>query len=337
MCGLDKGVCFGSKVEHTVPTTSARSTFAQRQLRAAKATNANKGADEAKARQDLERQHAQEIKKLKEELAEARKPSATTAVAAMEVERDGADSAELDTAISKARDKLRKVKEIPEEVRDFVAGGYDACVSKLQDELAQAQAARRAANPLKQRLESAELHKTRMEKRLAEAKASVQRREADLVELNRLIDADKAAVVEAESAAAKAGAEVASLAAQFASERSAMSSALAESAPERVPAGCISVSFAEEKWAEREAEFQQQVAQLQALVASQAEGAAGSEATPSEVGDISSVEQLEEDEVWNKVDRGKRKAILRRERDVLASKVRNGLGKVRTSTCPFKR
>ena len=83
---------------------------------------------------------------------------------------------------------------------------------------------------------------------------------------------------------------------------------------------------------EREAAFTQQLAQLQALVANQDETAAASEVSPSEAGDAASADQLEEDEVWTKVERGKRKGLLRRERDALASKVRASLGKVKTCT-----
>ena len=92
---------------------------------------------------------------------------------------------ELDAAVARARDKLKKLKELPEEVHELVAGGFDACVAKLQDELATAQSARRAANPPKQQLESAEAYQKRMEKKLAEARVVLQAREAELVELNK--------------------------------------------------------------------------------------------------------------------------------------------------------
>ena len=35
-----------------------------------------------------------------------------------------------------------------------------------------------------------------------------------------------------------------------------------------------------------------------------------------------SIEDLEDDDAWSKVERGKRKALLRRERDALAGKLR---------------
>ena len=105
------------------------------------------------------------------------------------------------------------------------------------------------------------------------------------------------------------------------------------------PPGFVSVAFANEKWEEREAAFAQQLAQLQALVASQGPtGDAASEATPSEAGDVASAAQLEDDDAWSAVDRSKRKALLRRERDALASKVKTHLGKIRSQPhSPFKK
>ena len=95
-----------------------------------------------------------------------------------------------------------------------------------------------------------------------------------------------------------------------------------------------SIAFAEEKWTEREASFTAQIAQLQALVASQVENA-GSEVA-SEAGD-GALADLEEDEAWAKVERGKRKAVLLRERDALAKCVRTNLSKVSTASSPFKK
>ena len=42
-------------------------------------------------------------------------------------------------------------------------------------------------------------------------------------------------------------------------------------------------------------------------------------------------------EALSKVERGKRKAVLHRERDALATKVRNGLAKVSSVSSPFKK
>ena len=57
----------------------------------------------------------------------------------------------------------------------------------------------------------------------------------------------------------------------------------------------------------------------------------------SEAGDDSSVVQIEDDEAWNKIESGKRKALLRRQRDILAKKVRANLCKVSANASPFKK
>ena len=120
----------------------------------------------------MERKHAQEIKALKDELAEVRKSASGRAApkAGMEDAMDfDADDEHATTALSaavdRAREKLAKLKELPEELRGLVEGGFDACCSKLQQELADAQAARRAANPLKKQVAGAEAYKSRMEEK----------------------------------------------------------------------------------------------------------------------------------------------------------------------------
>ena len=330
MCKIAKGSCFGKKAEPRAADIVAKRSLEEKQA--------------------AERRHELEIKKLKEELAVARKTSpaaGTAATASSGMELQGAESSavtpgnsELDAAVVQARERLKKLKELPAELRDLVAGGYETCCTKVQEEFAAAQAARRAANPINKQLESAEAHKKRMEKKVADEKALLQKREAQLAELNKEIESQKAVVHEAEAASARAVAEVASLAAQFASERKPPGGIESLDAQARTPAplGFVSVAFAEEKWAEREAAFTQQVAQLQALVASQS-GCTGVSDAPSEVLDLEAVSDdiFEEDEKWSTVARGKRKALLHRERDILASKVRHSLGKVSAHASPFKK
>ena len=174
---------------------------------------------------------------------------------------------------------------------------------------------------------------------MADAQSALQDREAALEAINKQIVAQKAALEEAEAASAKASAEVAALAAKYALERTDTSNTApaGADATESAPPGFVSVSFAEEKWAEREAALAQQIAQLNALVASQGDGnAAASDASPSGAGDIAAMEDLEDDEAWNKVTRDKRKKVLGREREMLASKVRSNLGKAASHTSPFK-
>ena len=106
--------------------------------------------------------------------------------------------------------------------------------------------------------------------------------------------------------------------------------------PANDPPGYVSIAFAEEKWAEREAAYAQQLEQLQALVATQPGGAsAAAEPAPSSASDLGSLADLEEDEAWCKVDKGRRRALLHKQRDELASKVRSKLGGVATVRSPF--
>ena len=257
--------------------------------------------------------------------AEAKEPA--RAGDSMEVDGDGV----LDAAVSRARVHLKQLKDLPEAVRGLLAGGYEARLATAQAELEQANVARRAANPLKKQMDGAENHKARMAKKLEDAKSALQEREAAREAINAQIVERVAAVAEAEAANAKASAEVAAVAAKYASERTDPTRIVLDG--EDAPPGFVSIQFADGKWAEREAVFAQQIAQLTALVAAQGEGsAAASEGSPS-VADED--EDLEGDEAWSQVTRDKRRKVLRKERDVLASKVRSSLGKVSSHASPF--
>jgi hypothetical protein len=98
------------------------------------------------------------------------------------------------------------------------------------------------------------------------------------------------------------------------------------------PAGCVSIAFAEEKWAEREATFALHIAQLQAMVVSASDAA--SDASPSEAGDLDLADPLD-DGAWHKIERAKRHKLLHREKDMLARNVRSKLEKVSKTNSPF--
>ena len=76
--------------------------------------------------------------------------------------------------------------------------------------------------------------------------------------------------------------------------------------------------------------------QLRTLVAapSDASGAADAASIASDTG---SVVDLEDDEAWSTVAKGGRRALLRRQRDELASKVRSKLGKTTSERSHFFR
>ena len=72
----------------------------------------------------------------------------------------------------------------------------------------------------------------------------------------------------------------------------------------------------------------------------QANSVAPSEAAASDVADIASLdvlESLEDDEKWNKGGKYKRKAVLSKQRDVLANKVSRSLAKVSLTESPFSK
>ena len=130
---------------------------------------------------------------------------------------------------------------------------------------------------------------------------------------------------------AKAVAEVASLAAQFTSECKAPAlkhhrKQMLGHYPHQAKSVYVAVAFAEAKWAEREAEFAKKLAQ-----------SVPAEASPCETGEGTSEDYLGEDEAGSKIVKGKRKALLRREQDFLACKVRSSLDKVSSHASPFKK
>jgi hypothetical protein len=99
-----------------------------------------------------------------------------------------------------------------------------------------------------------------------------------------------------------------------------------------IPEGFVSIAFAEEKWAEREAVFELHCSQMQALLGSQTDTA--SEVSPSEAGDLDSADPLD-DGAWCKVDRAKRQKILLRDKENLSRNVRSRLEKVSKTNSPF--
>jgi hypothetical protein len=176
-----------------------------------------------------------------------------------------------------------------------------------------------------------------MAKKLADAKASLEAKRRQLAEAQATLEKQQASVAEAEATATKADAEVAALSLRFASERNAAltqpaAAAAAPVAQQTPPAGCVSIAFAEEKWAERETAFAQHIAQLQAMVVSATDAA--SDASPSEAGDLDLADPLD-DGAWHKIEGAKRHKLLHREKDRLARNVRSKLEKVSRTNSPF--
>ena len=122
------------------------------------------------------------------------------------------------------------------------------------------------------------------------------------------------------------------------SERSATAAPAGPQAAgaKETPAGFVCVAFAQEKWAEREAAFASQLEKLRAMVVSQTDGsAAPSETAHSIASGVGAIEDVEDDEKWAKVAKGSRQALLRKQKEELATKVRSKLKAVPTVRSPF--
>ena len=120
--------------------------------------NGNAGAQ---AKEDQRKLKVAEDKllALQKELVAARAAAAATpsgAVAPAAAADTGASTGcgKLDANVGRARGKLKKLREMPDEVHEFVEGGYEQCVVRLQAELDSALAAgaaRASANRLSMR------------------------------------------------------------------------------------------------------------------------------------------------------------------------------------------
>ena len=284
-----------------------------------------------------------EVKRLKGGAAAAPPPAAQ---AAMELDHDGteAGASALEAAISAARDELKQTQAFTDFQKSLVPD-YAAALAAAQAKVEAALVARRAASPLKKQLEGAEGHQQRSSKKVADAKALLETRRKEVADMQAALQMQEKAVADFEAVLAKADLQVADLAARFASERNVLAVAGAPSSSAQQPPtavepadGFVSVAFATEKWAEREAEYARFIAHMQTLVAGSADDTAPSETAPSEVGDLDFGEQLEDDVAWNRVDKGKRRAVLSRQRICLAKQVKSSLGgfaKVSSASSPF--
>ena len=281
-----------------------------------------------------------ELKQFKAPASVGAARSAATDSEPMEQESEDASANELAAAITQARDELKQLQDCNEFYRSLIPD-FDGKVAAAQAKLEAAAAARRAANPLKKQLEGAQLYQTRVAKKLSDAKGSLEKHRSQLAEAQAALEKQEAAVAEAQATAAKADAEVAAFATRFATESGAAPSQpiappSASSVEQVQPGQCfVSIAYAEEKWAEREAAFAQQIAQLQALVVPALD--VQSETSPSEAGDDLDLPDPLDDGAWSKVERAKRGKLLRKERDTLARNVRSKLSKVSAAASPFNK
>jgi hypothetical protein len=321
------------------------SNTAEAKLKAAlkaKAASEAKSNDNAKA---LVADKA-ELKKLKEAAAVAPCPAAALA---MELDHDGPETgtSALEAAISAARDELKQTQAFTDFQKSLVPD-FAAALAAARAKVEAALVARRAASPLKKQLEGAEGHQQRSSKKVADAKALLETRREEASKAQAAVQLQEEALADVLAVLAKADAQVAELAARFASERNAAPAALAtDGAPLQAesfaapPEGYVTIALAEARWHEREQEFQKIIAEARALAGSDpANSLAPSEAAASDVADIASLdasESVDDDDKWSKVGKDKRKALLSKQRDVLASKVSRSLAKVSLTESPFSK
>ena len=201
-------------------------------------------------------------------------------------------------------------------------------------------ASKRDAKGIDKQLAGAELFKGRMPKNLEEAKVALRACEKEQEEVAARVAKQQKAVAEAEAAMCKATMEVTALAAQCAAEGTGPGEP-GVPATAAAPEGFVPCEFASEKWVEREKAFTQELEQLRALVAAQPDPGApavGQTADADLGDDPAEVEETQiEDETWTQMPKGGRKALLRKQRDELAAKVRTKLKSVSVASAhtPF--
>ena len=141
---------------------------------------------------------------------------------------------------------------------------------------------------------------------------------------------------------AKATAEVGALAAQRAS--GAVRAASLADSPNEAPPGFIREDYATSLWLEREQNIQSLIAEAVATALARQQGqssAAPSEAPTDDAPNFSVLESIDhfadDDSSWAKLDKGKRKALVNRERAEMAGKLKTTiLKRVVKTEPPFK-
>ena len=362
LCGLSKGVCFGGKCSSDNPS---RPVYGAGVRLSARTGDGRRGGEtpsfaEKQILRELEAKLARKDKELAASKAEVKKVKAQAAkavvegagplaqdLAAADVQMEPDDSGS-DAVVKAIRWKIQLLKRTPKEQYGMLIGGYEGQSAALQAELAAAQDAKRAAQPLRAQLDSAENWKRNAVSNAEAAKKCLEDKEADLADLAEQVEEQRRSLAALNEVVAAAGEKIALLADQIAADNKT-GSPLPAPQPPRVEE-VVSLALVNEKWAEaqaavaaREAEFEKVIANLQAAVACNATGStAPSDAAPSDVGDLASLESLLEEEKQGKGEqvRERKRALLGRQRDRLAKEVQAGLSgfaktKVSMAGSPF--
>ena len=259
--------------------------------------------------------------------ADAAKEKEASHKSGMEV--DSGDT-EAGKEVTRLQGDIQELKKVPESIRSFIEGGYQAKLDQLEGQLDSARKQVREANPTEQQLEETKGFQKRAAKRTDKAKAEFAEQELQLKALQEAMEAKRIEVAKLEDENQKALQQVADLVAKFAKESfpEQLQPHPVQGTPVVVPNGYVALAFAQEAWDKREAEF---ASQLQAVVA-EAQAENGSEAGDAD-------QELEEDSNWGKVEKGSRRALITKakisHRKALATKLSH-IGKSRTvSESPF--
>lgn len=261
------------------------------------------------------------IKELEARLEASNSP-VPAAQGAMEVE--GVDDPNLDGAIVSARENLRYAQGTPEVVRGSIPGGYEAWEAKLKADLDRALAAKRATAPPAAQVAQAERHQATMAKKVDKAVEEFAELEKEQLELTARLEQGAKKVEEAKAALARATQEVRELAARVAAPPAVAAGTEGAAVPEEM----VKLSEVLAWQAQVVEEYDRKMAEVAAVLAAHGEQASSPEGDAASVAsELIFPEDLEDDAAWAKIDRSKRKAFLRKGQDVLASKVRDTLGK----------
>jgi hypothetical protein len=251
----------------------------------------------------------------------------------MEVEEEDNESG-VKSQMSKLRKKVKELSDMSTEVQELV--GAEALIADLQVQIQGLQAGLRESRPLQQRVSEQTKFLQKLENAESQARTKLGKAEQAMEELHERMQVQQAAVDEAAAAAECARGELArikaSLAKQMVLEAGGVPAG-AEEAPGggQAPSGFIAIAEAERIHSEVVAKMREEYEQ--AVASTNTKDGDASEVAQSDIGDLIDVE---DDEGWQKMEKGKRKTMLERSGKIVANKVKK-LSKGATASSPFAR
>ena len=301
-------------------------------------------APPAKSTTERERQLEAQVKDLQQQLA---KPA--PAAGQGEAETIAVDDVEMDTAESKVNALRSQIKDLKADLvwansldprrQNLLAGGLEGYTAAVQQQLDSTVEQLEGCKTPSQRMAAAQQREAKCikaEKAAADLAASAKL--ALQLATTEAQEAEQALQI-AKDELAKATAEVGALAAQEANGVFP-ATPLADTHND-APPGFIREDYATRLWVEREQNIQSLIAEAVATALARQQGQ--SSATPSEAAtdDAPVLSELDwfadDDSSWAKLDKGKRKALVSRERTEMAGKLKTTiLKRVVNTEPPFK-